>query len=72
MTANSDAIRNSGIVWDVARLDAFLTFPLRNLRGTTMGFAGIGDAGERADMIAYLVRENEGALCIWDRLTLRK
>ena len=66
----SDAIKSSGIVWDVARLEAFLTFPLRNLRGTTMGFAGIGDAGERADVIAYLVRENEGALCVWDRLTL--
>ena len=68
----SDAIRNSGIVWDVARLDAFLTFPLRNLRGTTMVFAGIEDAGERADVIAYLVRENEAALCTWERLTLPK
>lgn len=68
----SDAIKNSGIVWDLEQLDVFLTFPMLALRGTTMGFAGIEDAGERADVIAYLVRENEAALCVWDDLTLPK
>ena len=35
-----------------------------------MGFAGIADDRERADVIDYLERENERALCIWQRLTL--
>ncbi len=66
----SDAIGASGIIWDRERLDGFLEFPLGYLRGTTMGFAGIADDRERADVIAYLERENERALCIWERLTL--
>ncbi len=65
----SDAIGASGIIWDRERLDGFLEFPLGYLRGTTKGFAGIADDRERADVIAYLERENERALCIWERLT---
>lgn len=68
----SDAIKNSGIVWDRRRLDGFLEFPMTYLRGTTMGFAGIANRRERFDVIAYLVRENYRALCAWDRLTLPK
>ncbi len=65
----SDAIGASGIIWDRERLAGFLEFPLGYLRGTTMGFAGIADDRERSDVIAYLERENERALCIWERLT---
>ena len=52
--AYSAAMKNSGIVWDARTLDRFLTNPLRAVPGTTMGYAGIDDAQERADLIAYL------------------
>jgi len=50
----SDAMRASGIVWDETTLDQFLTAPRRFIPGTKMPFAGIADAQERADLIAYL------------------
>ena len=66
----SKAIRDSGIVWTGAALDDFLTFPIGRLKGTTMGFIGIEDPADRADIIAYLEREAAGALCEWERLML--
>jgi cytochrome c len=50
----SDAMRASGIVWDETTLDQFLTAPRKFVPGTKMPFAGIADAQERADLIAYL------------------
>jgi cytochrome c len=50
----SDAMRNSGIVWDETVLDVFITNPAKRVPGTKMGFSGIPDAAERADLIAYL------------------
>jgi len=50
----SDAMRNSGIVWSEATLDQFLTNPQAYVPGTRMTFAGLPDAQERADVIAYL------------------
>jgi cytochrome c len=50
----SDAMRDSGIVWNEATLDLFLTAPRKLIPGTKMPFAGIPDAQERADLIAYL------------------
>ena len=50
----SDAMRTSGIVWDATTLDQFLTAPRKFIPGTKMPFAGIPDAQERADLIAYL------------------
>jgi len=52
----SDAMRRSGIVWSAATLDRFLTAPLKAVPGTAMGFDGIKDPRERADLIAYLKR----------------
>jgi cytochrome c len=43
-----------GHVWDEAALDRFITNPRSVVPGTKMGFAGIPDAEERADLIAYL------------------
>ncbi|WP_412034102.1 c-type cytochrome [Pollutimonas sp. M17] len=61
--AYSDAMRNSKIIWDEKTLDAFLQNPLKAVPGTSMGYAGISDAQERADLIAYLKKENASADC---------
>ena len=50
----SDAMRASGVVWNEATLDQFLTAPRKFIPGTKMPFAGIPDPQERADLIAYL------------------
>lgn len=50
----SEAMKRSGIVWNAATLDRFLADPLGTVPGTTMGYAGIADAHERADLIAWL------------------
>lgn len=52
--AYSDAMRRSGIVWDEQTLDLFLKNPLAAVPGTSMGYAGVADPQERADLIAYL------------------
>lgn len=52
--AYSDAMKQSGIVWDDATLDRFLASPREVVPGTKMTYAGIADAQERADLIAYL------------------
>jgi cytochrome c len=50
----SAALRASGIVWDANTLDRFLRAPFDAVPGTTMGYAGVKDDGERADLIAWL------------------
>jgi cytochrome c len=50
----SRAMKQSGIVWNAQTLDRFLASPMSAVPGTTMGYAGIDDALERADLIAYL------------------
>ena len=50
----SKAMKQSGIVWDEATLDAFLAAPRKLVPGTRMTYAGIADTQERADLIAYL------------------
>jgi cytochrome c len=52
--AYSEAMKRSGIVWNARTLDRFLAAPLKAVPGTAMGYAGIADAGERRDLIAYL------------------
>lgn len=52
--AYSEALRRAGGVWDRAALDAYLAAPAVALPGTSMVFPGLPDAGERADLIAYL------------------
>ena len=44
----------AGMVWNEATLDKFLQNPRGFLPGTRMGYAGIEDTQERADVIAYL------------------
>lgn len=57
----SKAMRNAGFVWDAVTLDRFLADPTGTVPGTYMGYAGIDDPQERADLIAYLA--TAGALC---------
>ena len=50
----SEAMRNAAILWDSETLDRFLAAPMTVVPGTTMGFAGVADARERRDLVAYL------------------
>ena len=50
----SAALTESGIVWDAAALDQWIEGPATMVPGTTMVFAGIRDAKQRANLIAYL------------------
>ncbi len=47
------ALGESGIVWDSAALNRFLTSPMTTVPGTTMPMP-VPDAGNRLDVIAYL------------------
>ncbi len=50
----SDAMKKSGIVWNDKTLARFLTDPAKMVPGTSMGYAGVKDAQERIDLLAYL------------------
>jgi len=50
----SAAMKNSGIVWSEQTLDSFLADPRGVVPGTKMTYAGIKNAQDRADLIAYL------------------
>jgi cytochrome c len=45
-----------GLIWNDETLDAFLRNPTAYVPGTRMGYAGVKDDQERADLIAYLKR----------------
>ncbi|HWY17043.1 MAG TPA: cytochrome c family protein [Rhizomicrobium sp.] len=51
----SAAMKKSGIVWTPAKLDAYLAAPQEIVPGNSMPFAGIANAPQRADVVAYLV-----------------
>lgn len=48
------ALRQVGGRWTPERMDAWLTAPQRFAPGTSMGFPGLADPLDRADVIAYL------------------
>ncbi len=52
--AYSDAVKNSGFVWDAPLLDKWLSQPAKTLPGTKMTFVGLPNAQDRIDLIAYL------------------
>lgn len=57
-------MRESRWVWDEKSLDVFLQDPMQALPGTTMGYSGVKDAAERADLIAWLKEAaRPGAAC---------
>lgn len=59
----SDAMQNSDIIWSRKTLDVFLENPIATVPGTLMGYAGVTDARERAELIAYLERINQSDEC---------
>jgi Cytochrome c2 len=50
----SQAMKDSGVTWDAGTLNSFLEAPRQFIEGTKMAFAGLPDAQDRADVIAYL------------------
>lgn len=52
--AYSPAMQKAKIRWDAKTLDAFLTKPSALVPGNRMAFAGVPNAADRANLIAYL------------------
>jgi cytochrome c2 len=50
----SPAMRRSGITWTPQALDNFIADPQKAVPTNRMPYAGLTDAAERADLIAYL------------------
>ncbi len=57
------ALKAFGGVWTCERLDLWLTNPARTVPGTIMGFAGLSDGADRADVIAYLSSQGRRRSC---------
>ncbi|MEM9014349.1 MAG: c-type cytochrome [Pseudomonadota bacterium] len=52
--AYSQALRQSGLVWNDAALDAYIRSPQTAIRGNRMAYVGEADPAVRAEIIAYL------------------
>ena len=50
----SAPLKESGVTWDAATLDAWLADPQAVVPGTKMVFVGVRDAQQRADLVAHL------------------
>lgn len=61
--AYSQAMKDSRITWDEKMLDRFLADPLKTVPGTAMTYAGVPDAKDRGDLIAYLRHANGTPEC---------
>jgi nitrite reductase (NO-forming) len=57
----SAAMKSSGLTWDVATLDRYLTDPQKVVPGNKMPFPGLKTEAERSAVIAYLVKTSGGA-----------
>lgn len=53
----SPAMQKAKVRWDAKTLDAFLTKPSSVVPGNRMAFAGVPQAADRANLIAYLKAE---------------
>jgi cytochrome c len=60
----SKAMKSAKLVWNAKTLDRFLADPMKAVPGTTMTYAGVKDAKERADLIAYLEAAARSPACI--------
>ena len=54
VTCYSDGLKNSGITWDAAKIDEWITNPRKVVPDTKMAFLGISNPTVRANIIAYL------------------
>ena len=52
------AMRSYGGTWSAERMDRYLRQPMAEIEGTAMVFPGVPDAGDRADVIAWLDRNS--------------
>ena len=50
----SPALKRSGITWTAQTIDTFLADPQKAVPANRMPYAGLADASDRADLIAYL------------------
>jgi cytochrome c len=50
----SAAMKSSGITWNAEKLNAYVEHPAAVVPANKMAFAGVTDAGQRADLVAYL------------------
>ena len=48
------ALTSSGIIWDEATLDAWISDPQHFIPGNTITFPGVKDARQRVDLLAFL------------------
>jgi len=55
----SPALKRSGITWTAQTLDAFIADPQQVVPANRMPYAGLPDAGARADLIAYLQKASK-------------
>lgn len=55
----SDALKASGIVWDAAKLDAWVENPRALVPGNNMVYPGLRKPEDRRDLVAYLKVETE-------------
>ena len=55
--AYSDGMKASGVTWDAAQIDTWITNPKAMVAGTKMSFVGLKDPKDRTDLIAYLKTE---------------
>lgn len=53
--AYSPAMKAKAVVWNATTLDAYSAAPMKFVPGTKMVFAGIPNAADRANLVAYLL-----------------
>ena len=51
----SAALRSSGLIWNAATIDRWLTSPQGTVPGTRMPFRGIADAAQREQVVDYVM-----------------
>jgi cytochrome c2 len=54
--AYSSAMKGANIKWTSDKLDKYLLSPAKMVPGNRMAFAGLPNATDRADVIAYLAK----------------
>jgi cytochrome c len=60
----SKAMKASKLTWNPKTLDRFIADPMKTVPGTMMTYAGVKDAKERADLIAYLEDAARSPACV--------